>query len=484
MTATDALNTRLGAIWVQPKGPNTPVYYLGCHDLGDISEPAGSIELQRCFDHRTGGWKVVGSTQAPPDAVTTSIENMTFLVRDWLEKLKCEFTLFAFQRSGGEPNIFYNYRRALILQNSRVTNISDKAVAHHDEETPSTQSRDIEAFPPVIRTGKLTARQQVTSETLALNDVTTYSPLDCENRVDPGDKAIAAADASAYTGDVLQTLNAGASWAALAADPFAAGKNIMASIAFPISDTVTRLLVAKQAVAAAQGQVAYSDDNGATWTLVSIGGAAAGHGALNGSCLFALDQGHIWLASANGYIYFSSNGGASWTAQTSGSIVTDDILSITFIDESNGIAGTEADSVLVTSDGGTTWTETGNTGTGGDIITVAGSSPFWWAGTDDGKLFYSRDNGETWTEREFSGSGTGQVKDIAFANTLVGYLIKNTTAPVGKIFVTVNGGYTWNEIETPTNAGLNSLSIADDSTVYAVGEVYGGTAMIIKTTWD
>lgn len=480
---TKALNTRNGAIWVQPDGPNTEVHYLGCHDLGDIVEKAGSIELLRCMDKK-GGWRTVGSTQSPPDAVTTSIEMMTFQVRDWLEKLKCEFVLYSLQRVGGEPDIFDNYIRALVLNNARVTGLTDKALAHHETETASTQSRDIEAWPPVIRTGILNARRETTSETMALNDVYTYSPLDCEERINPGDKVIATADGSTYSGNVQQTLDAGVNWAALATDPFATGKNIMSGVAFPISDTVTRILVAQEATAAAQGKVAYSDNNGATWTTVNIGGAAAGHGAVDSGALFVIDQGHIWLVSAKGYIYFSSNGGVTWTAQTSGTLTILDGHAITFADENFGMAGFASDIILYTSDGGSTWELVSATASGGDILTVSVAGDFWWLGTDDGKIFYSRNNGVTWTERTFTESGTGQVTDMAWANDLIGYLIHNTSAPVGTILVTINGGYTWRPITTPTNAGLNALTIADDSTVYAVGETQGGTAVIIKVTWD
>ncbi len=484
MANKDALTTRQGAIWIQPDGPNTPVYFLGCHDLGDIAEDTGSIELLRCMDKK-GGWRTVGSTKSPPDPVSTSIENLTFIARDWLEKLSCEFTLFSLQRSGGEPDIFTNYVRALILNRARVTTITNKALAHHEEETGSSQSRDIEAWPPVYRTGTLTARRETTAETLALNDVHTYSPLDCEDRIRPGDKAVASADSSAYTGNVLQTLDAGDNWAALAADPFTAGGNIISIVAFPMSDTVTRLLAAMEAPAGAQGKVAYSDDNGATWTTVNIGGAAAGHGAVDSGGLFALDQGHIWLASAGGYVYFSNDGGATWTAQTSGTLTTEDLRCIAFLDESSGMAGAENDVLLKTSDGGTTWElTTAVTGTGDDINTVAASGAYWWVGTSGGEMFYSRNDGDTWSQRSFSGSGVGDIADIAFANDLIGYAIHNTAAPVGEILVTINGGYSWKAITTPTNAGLNALSIADESTVYAVGEVESGTAVIVKVTWD
>lgn len=483
MADKNALTTRQGSLWVQPGGPNTPVYFLGCHDLGDISEPAGGLELLRCMDKK-GGWRTVGATQSPPDPVTTSIENMTFLARDWLEKLNCEFTLFAFHRSGGEPDIFANYARARILNNCRVTTLTDKQIVHHEEEQASTQSRDIEAWPPVFRTGELTARRQSTSETLALNDVIAYSPLDCEAGVVPGDKVLAGADASGYTGNVQGTVDAGATWAALAADPFATGKNVQSIVAFPISDTVTRFLAAQTAVAGQQGKIAYSDDNGVSWTTVNIGGAAAGHGAVDSGALFALDQSHIWLASAEGYVYFSSDGGATWTAQTSADLTTEDLRAVSFIDENSGMAVGDADAALFSSDGGTTWEAVTATGSGDALNCVSPSGNFWWVGTSGGDLFYTRDDGSTWTQRRFSGDGAGNVADIAFANDLIGYAIHNTASPVGSILVTINGGYSWKALTTPTNTGLNALSLADMNTIYAVGETEGGTATIIKATWD
>lgn len=477
-----------GALWVQIDGPNTKPEFLGCHDLGDIVEPSGSIELIRCIQPN-GLWKTVGATQAPPDPVTTSIDSLTFAVRDWLEKIECDFTLFAMFRVGGSADIFDNYTRAIILNHSRITSRSDKGIKHHEEDQASMQSRDIEAWPPAYRTGALTARRQSTSELMALLDVHSYSQLNCDDGVKPGQKVVASADATAYTGNVQETENGGDDWAAAAADPFATGKAAMAVRVFPISDSVNRILAIKEAESGVTGLAAYSDNRGVSWTQVQIGSASAGHGAVKGGALFVLDQGHIWLASADGYIWFSNDGGATWTDQTSGDLSTEDGLSIAFLDENYGMAGFAADEILVTTNGGETWEiATAVTGSGDNITSVSASGNYFWVGTSGGELFYSRTVGgvlgSSWTQRAFTGSGSGSVPAVAFYDEVIGYMIHNTSGPVGTILVTVNGGYSWRALTTPTNAGLNALSIADRSTVYAVGNAQGGTAVIVKATWD
>lgn len=477
-----------GALWVQPYGPNTKPEYLGCNDLGDIAEAAGSVDLLRCIQPN-GKWKTVGSKQSPPDPVSFSIDSLTFGARDWLEKINCDSTFFALHRIGGEADVFDTYIRANILQHSRMTSRTDKGIVNHDEDQESMQSRDFEAWPPVIRTGAIELTRQTTSETKDLLDVYTYSPLDCENGIQAGDKVAASADASIYTGNIQLTANGGADWAAAAADPFATGKAAMVVRAFALSETVTRLLAVKEAEGGTQGKVAYSDDDGATWTTANLGGATAGHGAKKAGALFVLNQGNIWLNSIGGTIWYSEDGGASWTAQISGDVTAEAGLCIAFVDSSNGMAGFENDVILYTSDGGVTWTETtSNTGSGDDIQTISPAGDFWWVGTSGGRAYYSRllygVPGVTWTERSVTGSGAGNIPAIQFANELIGYMIKNSASPVGTIMVTINGGYSWKSLSTPANTGLNALTIADDSTIYAVGAVEGGTAVIIKGEWN
>jgi photosystem II stability/assembly factor-like uncharacterized protein len=69
-----------------------------------------------------------------------------------------------------------------------------------------------------------------------------------------------------------------------------------------------------------------------------------------------------------------------------------------------------------------------------------------------------------------------------WANDLFGFIAHNSAAPVGTILRTFDGGYTWEALDTPTNAGLNWLVAVDNDTAYAVGEVSGGTGVILKVT--
>jgi len=94
-----------------------------------------------------------------------------------------------------------------------------------------------------------------------------------------------------------------------------------------------------------------------------------------------------------------------------------------------------------------------------------------WVGDDDGRLWYSLDGGLTWEERAgWTGSGTGEVRALHFVNDYVGFMVHNSAAPVGTVLQTINGGYTWRTVPTPTNTGLNAIWAVDSSMFVVVGD--------------
>jgi len=481
------LKTSNGSVWIQPNGPNTEAVYLGqCMDADDIVEPNGGIELIQCFRTDMKGWDTMGTKMSPPDKVTFSLTELKMSVRSELMRMNCTGAVYILQRTCTEPTMT-NWVNALVIRNSRITNKTRSNVVHHTEDNESTNKVDFEATPPVNEHGVLSVGRLVTAETQALNAIVA-DPFNCYGGCGDasydGQLLWAGADSAAgpATANILTSVDGGATWAALAADPFGAGLHVGALARFTLNANVTRLLAAKIAVGAAQGLVAYSDDNGATWTQVNIGGVAAGHGVMDAHGLYVLNERLILLVSALGYIYRSIDGGVSWTAVEAGAITVGNYFAVHMVDDNYGIAGAAADVIAVTRDGGETWEAVTATGGGGDILAVQLlDRNRAWISTDDGEMWYSSDLGTTWAERTgFAGSGVGTIRSFHFYDEYAGFMAKNSAAPLCAVLQTIDGGYTWKPLVTPTNTGINHIRAVNPNLAFAVGEVEGGTAVILK----
>lgn len=488
--ATESYTSRRGAMFVQKDGPNTKPEYIGCRDLDDIAEPQGAIELIRCFKSDGSGWKTVATTQAPPDPVTTTITGLIGTEADWLEKVRCPATLFVNLSECNRPDLFSNYERTFALNLAKITNKTLSQLVRREEDLPALQAFEFSAIPPVLRLWEMTtARQGITSPE-DLNDIAFCNDAKCADACgvaqDICDEGIIGTATTATspggTSAVLETNNGGADgWPATAADPFAAGEDIMSVVCFAISTTVTRWLVVRDTDAGAALEVAYSDDAGATWTVVIVG-AVVGQAALGPGALDAIDRFNIWLVTDGGYIYRSQDGGVTWTTQSPGTVTTNDLYAVWAADESNVMAVGASDTILFTSDGGDTWSAATATGGTNTLLTVNWSFGFWWIGDNGGELWFSNDDGATWAARtQFPNYGTGSITDIQFVNELCGFLAWNTAAPVGTIYRTRDGGYNWEALPAITNNGLNALWACDCNMVLGVGDVVTATGFVQKS---
>lgn len=484
-----ALTSRNGALWVQPDGPNTEPQFLGCHELGDLSEAEGGVELLRCFRPDGTGWDVVGDKLTPPEPVSATISSLLFKERSWLEKVRCPFGIFVLQRDCGDAGVFNNYIRGEILTNVRRTSRKFGGMVSREEDVDSTLDVELTAWPPLLDVDELLV-DMVTNPLFLepFNDVAANTDErcvgDCGTTIDKGELVYAADDTLVAPAAAIPYRSAdfGLTWAAMAS-PFGAlvTDNIKAITRFATGRATYRLLAGKEHLAANQGMVAYSDDDGATWTTVNIGGAAAGHGCHNYQTLWALDSRHIWLASAVGYIYFSDDGGETWTVQEPGALSVTDYGCIHFCDELYGIAGTAAGVNAWTDDGGVTWA----------LKTVPVASDILcchridknraWVGNTAGALYFTTDGGTTWTQRTgWTGSGTGDVMAIRFANDYQGFMVHNTAGPVGTILHTIDGGFNWEALTTPANIGLNGMVVVAPDRAYVAGQVAGPLGMVMR----
>jgi photosystem II stability/assembly factor-like uncharacterized protein len=477
------------SIWIQPGGANTQPKYLGCHEFGDAEEPQGDITLLWCPDEKKSGkFKVVGSVQGQPDAPTFSLSTTVKATGDWLERVVCPVNIFVHKQHCARRDLFTNYDRTFGFLNARISN---KKLSNLAARTPDTTDESMQDFElsaeAVLRILALTAGRQSIAAVRDLNAVVFYNEASCGGECGPQADvcekgAVAGKGDYAAKAALYFTEDGGATWTASAADPFAVNEDISALVAFSVGRSTIRVLAARgTADGANPAEVAYSDDDGATWTLANVG-STNGQYVVGPQGMFALDQFHIWLVTNDGYIYFSDDGGVTWTAQESGILNAGIWHGIAFIDDLNGWVVGDLNEIAVTADGGVTWTAvTGPAAQAADdILSLAVVDLYTiWLGYDDGHLYYTMDGGAHWSLRALPVT-FDDVEFIAFANPLVGYLVYNTAGGVGGILRTIDGGYTWEAVSVSIAQGLAALWVCGINDAFAVGEVDGSTAIVLK----
>ena len=480
-----------GNIWVQPEGPNTTPILLGCHSLGDVAQAGGAITQAYCRD------EVVMTSQAAKGPVTFDISTFVPKVADYLEDNKeCPMPIYLTQADCGNFGAFLNYQRAEVYQYARWTNevesglantMPDGGAAPASMMTISYQAEDKAKVWPCEFT------RQTSAEPEDFNDIWMWSETQCRGHCGayiPGcNVGFAVSDAAGGTkATVYYTTNGGITWTAVAAQPFMVNaENISCVTGVWVDKDTLRVIVGCGVTAAGNaGRTAYCDnwaEAGAVWTTASLGAVNANFLVHSGS-LFSLDYYHIWAGDDFGDIYFSEDGGATWTIQYDG-VTANDIYSIKFRDEHYGLAVGLANFIIYTDDGGEHWTQitapVAQAGVAARSCEILDAYN-WWVGYADGDLYYTKDGGTTWAVRVYA-APTGwvtkdRVNDIVFTDDFNGWLAIGFTgaaaAKIGALVRTFNGGEAWEAFATPTmdvgGNGLNAVSVCDYNKAYGAGD--------------
>ena len=453
--------------WLQEFGPGTSPAHLPVHVLDDfdVSEGGGTAFLAQ--DPATGELFISGVGRGAPELIEISLTADVIATPNKIERMlggQGRAALIVVKNTCGRLDLFNNWtEQAFQFWPLTRINRGGAGIAQPEDNPKSTMPFTLEAL-QAAHPFEATVGAQTSSESNALNDIAVDPTFDCDSEkvLDPENYMVSSADAvGAGTANVIRTTNKGTTWAAVAADPFAADEHIMPIISFKTDKNNVRTVVGRGVTDPLNpAEIAYTDDEGATWTTANVG-AVNGEFFVRPKTIWAASPTNIWAVTDGGYIYYSSDSGLTWTAQDSAGITSGQYGFVHGIDEKNVIAGAQADVIVVSTDGGTSWTQKTATGNGGDILCgVMITKQQWIVGTDDGELFKTWDGGETWTELTgFTGTGTGQVRSIAMADELNGFMAWNNATPVGTIYQTIDGGFNWRALTTPTNTGLNSLAL-------------------------
>lgn len=481
-----------GGLWVQRQGPGTPVAFLGCHQVGDVDQPEGDIEIVWCPDPSgPNRFRPVGSVQGAAGPVTTTITTDVMDEFDELERVKCPMNLYVNYRRGGRADVFMNFDRTFVFVNARITSrgLSNMVARTPDDNGRVEQTYDVSAE-KILRLAEPAISRQQISETQNIRDITFCNSENCRTEEEAYQASCqvgyAVANAApggsvAATANVLKTTNGG-TWTPTATDPFLGAEDISAVDCFEYGRDTVRVIVARGSTAAGPAQIAYTDDSGASWIKVTVG-SVNGQFVPSAHALEALDIYNIWVATDDGYIYKSEDAGLTWTAQLSGGVTSDPINTVRFIDANVGWAAGDNNIILRTTDGGTTWaTVTGPSGQGAADIRVVEviDRNRAWIGFSDGKLYRTVDAGVTWEQMSFSGSGVGEVTDVRYFDDTLGYMLRNNGTGVGRALWTIDGGKTWAELVLNTNTGYNAMHICDEWSFFIAGDIESSTGYIAK----
>jgi len=164
-----------------------------------------------------------------------------------------------------------------------------------------------------------------------------------------------------------------------------------------------------------------------------------------------------FIVGASGYIYDTTDVTAGVTVRNAGALTTSDFNDVDALTDDFAVAVGNAGVIAYTANG-ETWglASTTPVGVGVNFNTVqVKDEDQWLVGASNGNYYYTLDGGETWATGSFSGSGSGSVEDIYIANDSIVYMSHTTTAPLGRILKSTNGGYDW-VVEPPSSATLTA----------------------------
>ena len=229
----------------------------------------------------------------------------------------------------------------------------------------------------------------------------------------------------------------------------------------------------------ASATVLRTTNAGVSWQNVSPSGITAN---FNGVYAFNEPANRVVAVGDGGAIQLSTDGGNHWTSVSSG--LTDDLYSVSFMG-GGGICGGGSQSILNTTDAGSSWSIVQSGFFGGGFRGTCMLSPQIGMVGGENSIFQplfgrTTDTGNNWSFVAFYlNSNEGRVNGIDFTDVSRGYAAAAVWDGRGGVARTTDGGDTWTTTFFPSDLyGINFPISATGLVGYAVGD----SGRIIKTT--
>jgi photosystem II stability/assembly factor-like uncharacterized protein len=497
--------------WVQDGGVGTAFELYACHALTNWSQDFGEPTYIRCKSPDEYGKKVIKeSIPGEAGAPTFTVIAWTSQEADFLVSLKdtgCEVDWQVFFGACSSPSDATGYTKIRHFYRASLTSLGEENVDGLDEDVAGVQLTGEFSCEEVIEILKMTVTRQNNgvTETQGFNDIafvtTTRCEGDCGAEVTACKWGVAVADSNygSATANVWYTNDSGATWTLCATDPFASNSANLSSCVIIAKEVAPRFIVFRGNVFSDYGaRCSISDDWGASWSEVDMGGHANGS-YVNGAFLYS--AGMIWAVGNGGHIYYSMDQGAAWTLiadATTGVVV--ELWDIHTPDNDTVYVVGDANTCIKSSDGGASWAATSDASPAASAVnlyTVQAPTKYrvivgGELDTSSDVMWISVDGGAVWNDVDFTGSTTasGAVRRIRCApkapeqHWVFAHGVESVTTRYGagtdfRFFRTLDGGGSFERMNLVSNNGLNGLSVCSINRAWACGEVSAaGTADI------
>lgn len=463
-----------------PSGSNA-VEYMGCTMLGNVAIPLGDKRVIWCpSPDQYRAFVPVDREVSRPGNPTTELT--AWMQRKGVDRQarmareKCAFNLYQNMGRCSRPENFDEGEKTLIIEGAEFTEITFNALGVLDSDSAPVAITTPIVFEDAYEVVPITFSEKAAAlVTVEVVDVAICDAVSCGDCDDPSNGCEDIYAITLGTGgspgnapEIIYSNDQGVSWAESTVSTYNGSEGVNAIAC------VGSLLVVCSDLGQSHSWANKSDPT--TWTEVSSG-YVAGKGP---RAIWVKSEREVFFAARGGYIYKAVDVTSSVTAVEAGVQTTQNFNDIGGYGNTLVAVGA-SNAVVFSKDGGVVW----NSVTGPAVAIALNcvwvkSYKEWWVGTANGKLYYTINEGSTWTEKTFSGSGAGTVDDVVFTTPSVGYMAHATATPVGQIFKTKDGGFTWKNTSDyvgtmPDNDRINNVAVCQDPN-FVVGVGLGGNA--------
>lgn len=474
-------------------GPNVAPAYQGLWKAGGLSWGRGDLTtIKAPSETEYDKFDVVDSIQGEPANPQVTINARYTMDRSKLlavARTNCTHDMQVHMGSCKNPQDFNGgWSKVLIIESARITDYGtdDLGALAPDERSTANENVTFQGQ-DMYEIGPISFGQQAAAlvgrEVVGIYVCDSTQCASCGRTSDGCQVVFAVAIPSAGSAGLLPTVfateNGGAEWRESVISSMGATDVPRAVLC------VGDYLVVLEPLGTSYHVATTADvlDNGdsATWTEVTTGFVAA----KGPRAAISVSPTLTFIAGRAGYIYKATAIADGVAASDSAGNTVQDLNAIDAYDANNVVVVGNSNAVVYTTNGGESWNAVTGPSVGVNLNTVAmRSATEWWVGTASGRLYYTTDSGTTWVEKAFAGSGAGAVQDIKWASRVVGYLSHTTATPHGRIFRTLDGGFSWYltpEVGTLTaNDRVTSLATCSDpNTIFAGGLADDATDGII-----